>query len=236
MALLSWNYSLVSYLKSNVRRQNKLQSGNLSRTHVWSLARGIYSNNSFPSRRHGTIFRWFRHPEVTFTRRVAAQVTFEIPKCHVAERPFKLISSWSPINSFVKPDSCLAVCTSWTLRPPDGVKRTVRKHLYVCRNWRMCHFFICFRVGEPFNQPFQFSFLESVFCCHVASQSCTCSHTNMLLREHFKLSIMEILPQAHMWVLSVFHYLSNYSVLSNCEKSVKFQTQIDSINVSRASV
>lgn len=45
-------------------------------------------------------------------------------------------------------------------------------------------------------------------------QRYTSWYTNMFLKEHFQLFVMEMLSQAHMWILRVSCYLSNYSVFT----------------------
>lgn len=166
VALMSRNISLVSFLKSDVRKNNKLESGNSSQKHVRSLARGIYSNNVLPFLNHGTIFSRFHHYEVNCSNMCVLKVTLEIPKCHLAESHFNfttcgsaaLGSTWSH-SSFVSSDSSLAVGTgqSFQLVFRDKQKKTkhstsIRKESYCCRQQKRCCFFICFQFGEPFSQ------------------------------------------------------------------------------------
>lgn len=100
VGLLSWNIPLVSLLKSDGRNNNKLESGNSSQTHVWSLAKGIYSNNLFSFQSHGTIFSWFHHCEVTCSNVCLLKETFEIPKRHLAESHFNSTTCGSATLTF----------------------------------------------------------------------------------------------------------------------------------------
>lgn len=95
-----------------------------------------------------------------------------------------------------------------------GIKKRRRRRKKVPKHpkrifEKRCHFFVCFQFGGAFQSGR--SVPESIFCCHDASQSYTSCYTNMFLKEHFQLSVMEMLPQAHMWIFRVFHYLSNSS-------------------------